>query len=73
MGDNLTSLHAETSEAKLQDRTDDSTFARLTTRGPRKDGAPGRVTEEGTGLPLQAGSVSKSAEISFRRIIGTYF
>ena len=49
MGDNLTSLHAETSDAKLQDRTDDSTFARLTMRGPRKDWAPGRVTEEGTG------------------------
>ena len=49
MGDNLTSLHAETSDAKLQDRTDDSTFARLTTRGPRKDWAPDRATEEGTG------------------------
>ena len=49
MGDNLTSLHAETSEAKLQDRTDDSTFAPLTMRRPRKDWAPGRVTEEGTG------------------------
>ena len=48
MGDNLASLHAETSDAKLQDRKH-STFARLTMRGPRKDWAPGRVTEERTG------------------------
>ena len=36
MGDKLTILHAETSEAKVQNRKH-SIFARLTMRGPRKE------------------------------------
>ena len=60
--DNLTSLHAETSEEKMQNRN--TRRSRLTMRGPRKDWAPGRVTEKGTGAKPLPGNLSNPNSVS---------